>query len=282
MPAVNPESSTVLFADAALARRLELTRAGMEADFPATLCALDESSAACLLPIAGGYAVAAGEGYPINAALGLGMEGPVLATDLERVEEFYAMAGLPARVALCPLADPSLAHLLGERGYRIERFFHVFVRSLDLVPAFAPGTAPEIRVERIEDEELWVRLATGDLPGDGETVWTRLARATFRRPGVRCWGAYLGGEAVGAGALGEREGLASLFWATTAPAFRRRGVQRALIQARLAATAANGCDLATVQATPGSDSHRNIERAGFRIAYTQLMMLQSLPDSSGG
>jgi hypothetical protein len=34
--------------------------------------------------------------------------------------------------------------------------------------------------------------------------------------------------------------------------------------------AAHGCDIAMMGASPGSDSQRNAEREGFRIAYTRL------------
>ncbi|HUV89752.1 MAG TPA: hypothetical protein VMY80_08870 [Anaerolineae bacterium] len=33
-----------------------------------------------------------------------------------------------------------------------------------------------------------------------------------------------------------------------------------------------GCDLALVLTSPGSDSQRNVERAGFRLAYTKAVL----------
>jgi hypothetical protein len=51
-------------------------------------------------------------------------------------------------------------------------------------------------------------------------------------------------------------------------------VQMALLQARLAAARKAGCDLAVSMTGPGSDSQRNIERAGFRLAYTKASMVK--------
>jgi hypothetical protein len=50
---------------------------------------------------------------------------------------------------------------------------------------------------------------------------------------------------------------------------RRRGLQSALIRARMRYAAEHGCDLAMLVAEPGSHSQRNAERRGFRIAYTR-------------
>ena len=59
----------------------------------------------------------------------------------------------------------------------------------------------------------------------------------------------------------------------TRPAFRRRGVQTALLQAQLVAAREQGCDLALTITAPGSDSQRNMERAGFRLAYTKAILM---------
>jgi len=50
-----------------------------------------------------------------------------------------------------------------------------------------------------------------------------------------------------------------------------------LLHARLTTAAAAGCDLATVQTAPGNASQRNVERLGFRLAYTKLALLRE-PD----
>ena len=66
--------------------------------------------------------------------------------------------------------------------------------------------------------------------------------------------------------------------ASTLPAFRRRGVQGALIAARIADARAAGCEAVCSQAEFGSASQRNLERAGLSVAYTKAVWrLNELP-----
>jgi hypothetical protein len=53
------------------------------------------------------------------------------------------------------------------------------------------------------------------------------------------------------------------------PESRNLGAQNALLDARLRYAAASGCTLAIMGAAPGSQSQRNAEKNGFRIAYTR-------------
>jgi GNAT superfamily N-acetyltransferase len=59
--------------------------------------------------------------------------------------------------------------------------------------------------------------------------------------------------------------------AGTLPAERRRGVQAALLQARLADAAARGCDLAIITVQPVSQ--RNVQRHGFELLYTRAILV---------
>jgi hypothetical protein len=62
---------------------------------------------------------------------------------------------------------------------------------------------------------------------------------------------------------------ACLAGAATIPAGRKQGGQTALLDARLRFAAARGCTIAMMGALPGSQSQRNAEKNGFRIAYTR-------------
>jgi hypothetical protein len=64
-------------------------------------------------------------------------------------------------------------------------------------------------------------------------------------------------------------GVALLAGACTIPEARRQGAQLALLHARLTFAASLGVDLAMVVTAPGSASHRNAERQGFRPVYTR-------------
>jgi len=64
--------------------------------------------------------------------------------------------------------------------------------------------------------------------------------------------------------------------AGTVPASRRRGVQSALLSARLAEARAKGCDLAVVTTQPGSKSQENVQRAGFELLYSRAVLVKPL------
>jgi GNAT superfamily N-acetyltransferase len=76
------------------------------------------------------------------------------------------------------------------------------------------------------------------------------------------------------------QSVASFGGAGTLPEFRNRGVQRALLLARIAQAAREGCDLAMVATAPGSGSQRNVERQGFRVVYTRTKFLREWSNST--
>ena len=77
------------------------------------------------------------------------------------------------------------------------------------------------------------------------------------------------GKPGAAGVLSLHDGVALFGGAATTPELRRRGLQSALLQARMRYASDHGCDLAAMAAEAGSASQRNAERKGFRIAYTR-------------
>jgi GNAT superfamily N-acetyltransferase len=91
--------------------------------------------------------------------------------------------------------------------------------------------------------------------------------------GARRYLALVDGVPAGGATMGIRDGIAQ-FSAGTAPAFRRRGVQSALLAARLADAAADGCELAAVTVQPGSPSQRNVQRRGFDLLYTRAVLIR--------
>jgi len=266
----------MLCVDFALAQRLERNEAAGIADYPRLLKQLRPDSDASLEEIAGGCAVFTGRAFPINRAVGLGMQEAITTADMERVEHFYRRVGMPAEVELCPLADPSLIEQLGARGYRVLRFYNIYARSLQLSEERRIAPAPEVVVTESRDASLWLRASTGREDRRADDLSSMLATITFHRPGARCFLGWVGGEAVGTAALLLREGLATLFSASTHPAFRRRGVQQALLEVRLTAACEADCDLAMVMTVPGTASQRNVQRAGFELAYTKVVLQHDL------
>jgi GNAT superfamily N-acetyltransferase len=137
-----------------------------------------------------------------------------------------------------------------------------------------PGADAQVRVRRMEPGEvdLWADTAArgwGETPELAEFM-RAFGTITATAEGTVPFLAEVGGEPVATGALAMHGGVALLAGASTVPAARKRGAQRALLQARLRYAAEHGCDLAMMGAEPGSASQRNAERQGFRIAYTRI------------
>jgi GNAT superfamily N-acetyltransferase len=218
-----------------------------------------------------------GAGTPVNAAIGLGLRRPVSTAALQQIEAFYQQRGTPAQIALCPHADPLLLPVLRERGYGIQRFYTIHARVIQ--PHKQWQKSPGIVVEQLQPdrEAQWIATVTGSfadtMPPDAVAIL--LARLAFHKPGAACFVAYVDGELAGAGALFIHQKVAMLFSAGTRGSFRRRGVQTALIAARLAAAARAGCNLAMTLSVPGGASERNLQRAGFNIAYTRPTLIKS-------
>src|SRR4029078_13208698 len=76
------------------------------------------------------------------------------------------------------------------------------------------------------------------------------------------------GVIVGGATMRIAEGVAQLTGAATITAHGRRGVEPALLPARLAAAAAAGCDVAVMTTQPGSKSQQNAQRQGSDLLYT--------------
>jgi len=92
--------------------------------------------------------------------------------------------------------------------------------------------------------------------------------------GVVRYTALRDGVIAGGASFRIAEGIAQLTGAATAPAHRRRGIQTALLAARLAAAAAAGCDVAVVTTQPGSKSQQNTQRQGFDLLYTRAVLVK--------
>ena len=89
--------------------------------------------------------------------------------------------------------------------------------------------------------------------------------------------AWIGEKAVAsaAGLIIAEHNVFAMFGDATLPEFRRRGIQSALVQARLRAAAEAGLDLAAVVTQGGSTSQRNYERMGFRVAYSKATLVRT-------
>ena len=262
------------FVDLELARRLEMA----EMIFPDCVEALlrySPSDPAEALHVAGGIAFFGGVGYPANQIVGMGLYGEVTAAELDRVEEFFRSRGVASTVVVSPLAHESLRALLGERGYRIAEFNSVLIRRID---GEEPCTVPAgITIERVTPETIqpWMRVIAAGFAQD-IIVLEGVFGGFAALPGALPFLARIEGKVVGGcgGRIIPEARIAALFGTATLTEYRRRGVQTALIAQRVHEAAKAGCEYAVVSTHPGSGSQRNMERRGFRLAYTKAVMMR--------
>jgi hypothetical protein len=263
----------MFFVDLDVARRVESAQAKVCLEYARAVIRRRPDRGDAVEPIGGGYAVFTGIGSPISQATAVGMGGPVAESDLERLESFYFERGCPAKVLVCPMADPGVGDWLGRRGYRPVEFENVLVRPLDLVEP-APPLPPEMVVRRAgpDEAELYVStVVTGFFEG-GEVTPDLFEQFLlgFHAEGACAFLVELDGRPVSGGSVALHDGVATLCGASTLPPSRNRGAQTALHHARLAFAATAGCDLAVINTNCGTVSQRNSERRGFRVAYTRV------------
>ena len=261
----------------ALARRIERSEVDSLREYLAAYRTLHPDpplagARGALLELAGGGALLLPTAPILCRAMGLGMEREVRAEDFERLEAFYRAGGVTPTLHACPYAHPSLLEGLAAHGWRATSWVQVSVRPVAPADAAAPPVpGVEVRPVGPEERERYARTVghgfLGREPDEGEL---ETARVGARAASNLCFLARVDGAIAGGAALAVHGRLASFFGASTLPDFRRRGVQSALLAARLAHAAASGCDLARVGTDPGSASQRNVERCGFRPAYTQM------------
>lgn len=264
----------MIHADLALARRHERAASAIESEYARSHAAIRPGFDVAAVPIADGVAIFAGANSPMSQATGLGMDGPITEADLEALEAVYHSRGAAAKIVVCPLADDSLFLRLNQRGYRLAEFEQVMVRALDDDASPPHDSGIEITAIGREEDDRYMAAVGPNFTEDGILTpdLREMMEASLR---MRCATSFLaacGGVDAGGGSLLIHEGLAMLAGASTLPAFRNRGVQAALLDARLRVAREVGCDLAVIGAKPGSGSQRNAERNGFRVAYTKVVM----------
>lgn len=267
----------MIHADITLARRLEsLICFEFHALAEVGRRALVAGDALCI-DVAGGVALWLGQGSPVNQAAGQGIAGPVDEAEIERLEDFYHQRGAGAVISACPLADPSLVECLGRRGWHLAESEHVLALELEeWVPQEVRGARVEARVCTPSERVTWAHVAglgfsDGESPGSSQEEFGVVMTARDDALLVLGW---VDGQPVGTGGLVIDGGVGWLSGDATLPQYRRRGVQSAIQELRVRLARDAGCDLAVTEAAPGSGSHRNMERMGFRIVYTHAVFVK--------
>jgi len=271
-----------VFCDVALAGRIERAEADLVARASRAARHRLGDPAGFVISVAGGIASFAEEGSPFNKVAGLGFSGVPSAGALEEIEDAFAVLGSPVQIELAHLGDPQIGKVLTERGYLLIGFENVLGVALAFEPGRIAPSGIEVRASGDDQFEAWLRLITEGfsrpdtqgVPSHEEFPREVIERAErdAAAAGATRYIALRGGELAGAASLRLADGVAQLTGAATVPAHRRRGVQGALLSARLAVAAAAGCDIAVITTQPGSKSQQNAQRRGFDLLYTRAIL----------
>lgn len=212
------------------------------------------------IAVGGGVACWSGPGAWSSMAVGIGLSGPVSDVELDRLVGFYDQRQAPCQIGLVPFVDGDLIRRLGQRGFRLTRFENVLART------FAP------------DEDLEATLPNGWPVG-----------VTIRAPTVaehrRCAELSEEGFVEPAGTVNPADIEAGVRMLQSdrvhaRVAFRRRGIQQALLVARLQQAQALGATIAVIDSTPGIPTERNARRLGFEGAYTKVTLTRPFTPAS--
>ena len=261
----------IVFSDLALSKRLEAAEGHACLEFAEARRRAFPKSASEWIEVAGAFAVFDGVNSPATQSFGLGTLGILDSASLDIMERFFRERGAPVLHEVSPLAGAKALDLLCARNYRPFEISNVLYRPLQ-----APDSEPEdnirVRVIGSEEAELWASInARGWGHDHPEFLDFMLQVGTIIsfRDRSPCFLAEIEGEPGAAGNLSIHEGVALFGGSATIPELRRRGLQAALLKERLRYAFEAGCDLAMIVAETGSNSQRNAERKGFRIAYTR-------------
>jgi GNAT superfamily N-acetyltransferase len=205
----------------------------------------------------------------LDHVFGLGLSAPATDGVLERIAAFYGRQ--PYWIALAPHASPAgLGDRLRALGFAEDYAWTKFRRGVDDPPETKTSLRVEEALPRHAEAYGRVVCAAFGYPG-GLAPWPG---AVVGRPGWRCFTALAGDEPVATGALFVHEDEGWLTLGATLPGYRGQGAQSTLLAVRIRAAAEAGCRLLTTETgAPVTDrpsnSHRNILRAGFEIAYVR-------------
>jgi ribosomal protein S18 acetylase RimI-like enzyme len=268
------------FIDKVLARRFESCEEMPQVEYALVFQKTRPEIGAAAEEICGGHMIFAGLGSPIGRVTGAGLDRALTAQDLDRVEEFYRTHRAPSQVDLCPMHGPEVFEMLKDRGYAIAELNNVLYRKLETEEKFPAAPAGcEIRRALLEEAPTTGAIVeSAFFPEGAPEAYRGLITPLYQMPGALAFAALVEGKLVacGTGLVIPKHRVFALCGAGTLADFRGRGLQTALLRARMAAAVEAGCEYAVVVTQGGTTSQRNAERLGFRVAYSKATVIRKL------
>lgn len=208
----------------------------------------------------------------INRTIGLGLSSPATKSSIREIVDAYSLAQVTRYfVQINPNARPAaLVGWLEAAGLEQARGWQKFSRGRESPPDLT--TDLSVRQVGAEAGEAFARIVCDafDL-GNAAVPWLS---GIPGRKGWHIFMSYDGDVPAGTGAVFIRDGIAWMDFAATAPAYRRRGSQGALLARRIEHALELGCSrmfTCTGEAVEGDPQHsyRNILKCGFSEDYVR-------------
>lgn len=192
-------------------------------------------------------------------------------SEINTIEAFYAAFNhTRVDIELCPFVGNDLAVFLSQRGYKVSELNNVSVLDLTAYTSL-PELGDDWIIKKISGREigLWAKaVALGFDCLEAQEQFIHYAKAN----NITAFGVYHLDKLIAGGTLAIHGEICDLAVTSTLPAYRGKGIQKRLIDARLQYAKSQGVGLAVVTTEPGSISDTNIQKVGFRCAYTRIKM----------
>jgi GNAT superfamily N-acetyltransferase len=194
---------------------------------------------------------------------------PGLEGEIEPLLAWYREYSVKPTFEIVPgMFNAELGRELARHGFLPSSFHAALIGKPD--PFNAPN--PDIDIEQVASEEAMERyldayVAGWGIPETDHAQFKSNVRPWREQPGWSLYLAQVDGRPAAAATLYIADRVAYLADASTAPAFRGRGLHAALLRRRIRDASVAGVDFVFSGAEPMGTSHRNMERAGLRLNF---------------
>ena len=207
-----------------------------------------------------------------NHVSGYGTFAPASQPAIDAMLRHYDALGRPARIEIfLPVVSRADRALLARNGFRdAHPLFQCHVRTSVRPPRARAVPGLEIARARPADAARYAKLATKGFGGSGpigdvfERGWTRQIRRDLR---VAAFIGSLNHRPAATGVVITRPGIAGFYSGSVLRHYRGRGIQNAMIAARLAHGWARGVRTFYSWTDPDSVSAHNLRDEGFRTRF---------------
>ncbi len=196
---------------------------------------------------------------------------------IDPIIDFYRQRDRKIQFEIVPsFVDANFLKFLSDRGC-YQSGFHT---STVIEPqSFDDRLPAHIRIQELNEDQFetyaMIHCRGTGLPDNGIAPVAANNKVLYRRPGWKFFIAYVHDEPAAVAVMRSNDGIASLTFAATLPAYRGIGLHQFLLKRRVEEAYRNNCRLVVGQCNFLSQSHRNMERIGMKIGFIRTTWTES-------